>query len=351
MARIIACFGLGEPKYSGAKSIVRALRRLGHEVLTCGASYSYMGSCDVADIPMPDKPPLEEAYTYDEVLGRVSGSVDLVIQIEPHFALIGRRPTGLRSLYYIADPHRSGIWNWKFAQMGSFTHLVCSQKRYERMFWDLGARVTTIAFGFDSERLDRNGSNEPRCAFAFCGQTGIANMQYPYEDEIGRYATHPPQNLPNGRERYAFQGGYDYAERAELLIQLSQVFELRMYDRVSDENYQKVLQAGVVGFSRSLIYDHTYRLEELAAAGRLPISDFIEGQDELIPGIPQYHTFNMKPWLGNFHFEVKEAMQLISYWLSHDRERNSLEKKIRNYVWENNTWDHRVKSILNFAMN
>lgn len=344
--KIICCFGLGEQTYSGAKSIVRALRWLGHDVLTCGPSYSYMGSDDIADLPVPDKS-FPEEYTYREVLGLAPEGYSTILQLSPHFSLIGEKPKGIKSAYWIFDAHTGAAAWWRMAKNGSFDWIFCAQPGYMSCFREFSP--IKMCFGFDEERLNPDLETEPRCDIAFSGEHGLSMMEYPHEDDIGRYAIDVPRDLPTDHTRFKFwqHGGYDYAPRGEMLRYFCKMYDVRIYERADDgEKYQRILQAGRVAWNHSLLGDFTYRVMEAAACGRVPICDKVLGQSQMMPEIPEYPRLLFSPLFENFQFQVKEAALVIDRFLKNEPRRSELAESLKNHTWRYNRWIDRVARVV-----
>lgn len=349
--RVLCCFGQGEPDFSSARGIVHGLKMLGHDVLTCGPPYWNRGAdCDLS---VPDKS-FPETYRYEEILNQISGKVDLVLQLEPHFFFAGPKPPEIVSAYYFTDPHRGGEMWYKMAIQGKFNHVFVGQKYFLPLFSDLPAKVHYLPVGFDERRFpqeDPYWQKEPECDVIFVGQTGLAGMTYLYQDDVGRYAIVTP-NI-HGPEKFAFgfHPGFDYAERGELLSRLCLDFTCRIYDAIWDTpNYFRALRKGTIGFHCSLLHDLSIRCLEIMAAGRLLITDEVEDIEEILSAddFPRWSTYRLyhKPFFQNFDLSYKELHRMISYWLLHDKERENLASLAKEHVWQGHSWQHRAQSIL-----
>lgn len=339
--------GCGEPQYSTNASLIAAFKALGCEVWVCGPGY--WDRC-FADAEMPDRP-YPERYTYREVLDLCPWSPDLILQIEPHFFLSGPKPQGVKSGFLFTDPHRGGAMQYQMAKEGHFDYVFVGQKYFLPLFFDVAPRVYSLPVGFDSRRIQRDHSQTPLVDISFCGQTGIAFMEYLYEDDIGRYATHPPARLPAGPERYKFSihPGYDYAERAEMLIRLCRDFSVRMYEPILyNERYQQTLQVGVVGFHRSLLKDISIRCFEVMAAGRVLITDRVPFQEELFQDSYHCLTYDtyFKPFFQNFDLEYEQVAAQVRQILRSSDKGGSLALRGQDWVWQGHTWKHRAQTLL-----
>lgn len=314
MAKILYCSGGGENPFASNIGLAYGLRRAGHDVVWVGPAYN--GMCN-ADIEIEDREH-PELYTYTEVLSLVAPwKPDFILVVEPHFFLHGDKPEGIKSVYYILDPHRGYTLHKYAIKVGNYDKVITTDSKYAvgDIYGVSGDSFYILRQAVDPRRFTTYRSvSEVKCTISFVGQTGIANMEYPYEDECGRYATHPPKSLPSGIERYEFHkdGILDYAERAELLIRLCSMFNVRMYTGVYGEGFERAIQNGLIGFNRSLNGDLGMRPYEVLAAGRMLVSDrrpYLYKPD--VDTYEAYSTFNIKPFLPNFEVEFNSVVFAI----------------------------------------
>ena len=355
MSRILVCSGMGEPEVSTNKSFIAALGFLGHEIITCGPPY--WGRGENCDIPVPDKP-FPETYKYENILSLVSGKVDLILQLEPHFYLCDKKPPEIKSAYYLTDPHRGGHAYYRLAKEGSFDALFIGQKHFLSLFDDLPCRAYYLPVAFDPRRFDHAPLSDPVCDIAFCGQSGIGGLTYDFQDELGRYATSIRSLRTWDSGRYEFGAPtFDYSERAEILLRLMQDFHVRIYEPLYDERYGKATQKGAIGFQRSLLNDISIRCYEIMAAGRMLVTDCIpdldewfgdEVNDELPCAL--YDSY-YKVFTANFDLEMAQISKLVRYYLNHHTERELLAARARAMVWEKHRWQDRANALLSVALN
>ena len=350
--KIVIATGMGEPEFSSNKGLIHAFKTLGHDVLTCGPPYWNRGYD--ADIPLEDKAH-PELYSYEMVLGKAPWQPDLVLNIEPHCFLSGTKPHGIKSAFCATDQHRAGEFYHRVASQGSFDYLFIGQPYFAPLYRDIpNALIYILPPAFDDRRFIRGLSTPPKADISFVGQTGIAGMEFPYEDDVGRYAKNPPVGLPTDTRRYAFSGhpGFDYCERAEILIRLCKDFNVRMYDQVWDPvKFQKAIQSGVIGFNRSLLNDISIRNFEVMAARRLLIKDDPGGWfSENGFHSPAYKSY-FKPFFLNFDLDYKEIYQKIKRALEYAHLREEMAEHDFNLVWEKHTWRHRAQTLLSCIFN
>lgn len=354
MSRLLICTGGGEPAYSTNQSFVYALRSLGHDVLVCGPGY---WGRNFANVPVPDQP-FPERYLYEEILEKTAFSGDLILQLEPHFYLYGKKPPKMRSAYLVTDPHRGGEAYYRLAKEGSFDALFIGQKHFLPLFDDLPCHTQYLPVAFDPRRFDHAPLSDPVCDIAFCGQSGIGGLTYDYQDELGRYATAVRSLRTWDSGRYEFNAPtFDYSERAEILLRLMQDFHVRIYEPLYDERYMKAIQKGVLGFQRSLLNDISIRCYEIMAAGRLLVTDRIPGLDEWFgdevnDDLPcaLYDSY-YKVFTANFDLEYKKIYKLIKNYLDDDTEREYFAARARQTVWGEHRWQARAKTLLEIVLN
>ena len=353
MATILVCTGMGEPQGCSNMGLIYGFRKLGHDVITCGPPYWDRGYD--ADIVMEDKT-FPEQYSYEEVLAKIGNRhVDLILQIEPHFFLVGPKPPEIISVYFFTDAHTNGIYWKQAASWGEFNRVFCCQKNYLPFFQDIPG-IRYLPVGFDERRfppLDNIGEtlfHNPLVDITFVGYSGIANLQFPKRNFAGAYTINVG-NLPDGVGRYASHAPtYDYAERAEMLIRLSKDFRVRIYNNVWETPHlQHAILSGAIGFNRSLLKDTNIRNFEIMAAGRLLVTDKILYQDELFRDGVHCLTYPTwyKPFTQNFDLEYEYVRNLICDVLDDMPRYEIITKQAKDLVWRFHTWTHRAQSILN----
>lgn len=347
--KVLCCFGQGEPEFSSARGIVHGLKMLGHDVLACGPPYWDRGHD--ADIVFDDRD-FPESYSYSEVLERAPWQPDLILQCEPHFYFHGPKPSEITSAYYFTDPHRGGAMWHKMAIQGDFDHVFVGQKYFLTLFLDLPSKVHYLPIGFDERRfpqVDEYWQEDPNVEVVFIGQTGLADMEYPYEDRIGWYAPRTPKIHDHKKFAFGFHPGFDYAERGELLFRLCRDFDVRFYNNVWDTpNYFRALRTGAIGFNRSLLKDVSIRCLEILRSGRLLITDHVPHQEELFQDSIHCRTYNTwyKPFFENYTLEYKMVYDHIKFYLNHDDLREEIADQGRRCAENFHTWTARAKTML-----
>ena len=348
MAKLLILTGMGEPECSSTKGLIHAFRDLGHEVCTAGPPY--WGRGDDADIPLPDRPH-PELYTYEEVLSLAPWSPDLFLDIEPHAYVSGKKPPALVSAFLATDAHRAGELYERMLREGQYAFFFNGQHNYLPFFSPLPLKQAWLPPAFDMRRFDHTLNADPSVDIAFVGQTGIANMEYPHRDENGCYATGPPRTLSTDYRRFAFHGhmGFDYAARADLLINLCRDFRVRLYADVWEPlKFQRALQTGRIGFNCSLIQDLSIRCFEVMAAHRFLVTDDV-GVGDWLPPHATYRTL-YNPLFANFRLAYQEVKRIIRSLLERtDRER--VAQEAYEQTWKRHTWHYRARQLLEIALN
>lgn len=347
--KIALLTGCGEPAFSSNQGLIHAFRVLGHEVIVLGPRYweRFLG-----DVELPDKKH-PELYSYSEVLEKLPWNPNVIGCLEPHGFLTGPKPPELKSFFFLTDPHAAGHTYHKIAEEGNFNVVFCGQPYFTPLFLDIpNTRAVTLPCGFDERRFPVEDVGSA-CDISLVGFTGIANMEYPYEDGRGKYATHPPQNLPQDYRRYASHPtpSYDYAERAEILIRLCNDFDVRMYQTWKTPQFQCAIQSGEIGFNCSLLNDVGIRCFETLAAGRLLLTDEVPTLHETLGG-HGYVTYRkrFRPFYQNFDLDYQEIYQSARWWLGHDNAREEEAKLGKDRAWKHYSWTVRAKSLIE-AMN
>lgn len=349
--KIVILSGAGEPSYSSNKAISHALRVLGHDVVFIGPGYFDRYE---ADILLPDRLHIEY-YSFEEILSRVSWQPDLILNVEPHAFLCGPKPPEIKSVFYATDAHRAGSLYYEVARQGTFDHVFLAQKYFLPLFTDLPCQVHYLPVGFDERRFPLDREVNPVVDISFVGQTGLAKVVYEYRDHVGNYATITPEIY--GLSRYAFSvhPGFDYSERAELLFRLCRDFQVRIYESVWDTpQYMQALQKGAIGFNCSLLHDLSIRCLEIAGAGQFLVTDDVEDVVEIFTTpksekrelLCAVYSLHYKPFFPNFDLDYKEVYKTIKYWLDHGQDREDLEDRAREHVWNHHTWRHRAQKLL-----
>ena len=347
MSKLLILSGAGEPSYSSNKALTHAFRSLGHDVIFMGPGYFDRYEADILlpDIPYP------ELYSYDMVLEKSPWQPDLLLNISPHAFLTGIKPPEIKSCLYTTDPHREGEFIYRIAAQGSYNFLFLGQRHFMEPFYSLESKSITVEYlpvGFDERRFPEDAMrDDPVCSVVFVGQTGLSGLNFPNEDECGRYTTTTPElSIP---QRYAFSGhpGYDYAERGELLYRLCKIFDVRIYDQVWETpKYCKALRKGALGFNCSLLQDISIRILESSAAGRLVVTDTVPGLAKLMAHHYIPYSLRWKPFFPNFNLDVQLICEQIEYWLNNDRGREVMAKNAKEHVWANHSWRCRAQELL-----
>lgn len=356
--KICLLTGASEPEFSTNGGVRHGLKKLGHEVWTVGPAYSYGGKPinKIADVELPDRPHIEY-YAYDEVLKTCPWTPDFFLCVEPHGYFNGHH--FIPSAFYATDQHRAGSLYTKVLREGNYDIQFIGQPNYFNLLKGFAKESHIVLPGFDERRFEKGPDGDvemwlgnPIVDVSFIGQTGIAEMVYPYHDGMGTYATEAPLNLPtNPMKRYQFANSYsfDYAERAEYLIRLSRDFSVRMYTDVwKSEHFRWALQAGRVGFNHSILHDISIRCFEVMAAGRWLITDnvspYVEGF--LKDGINcNLYDSPYKVFFGNFDIAYYRLATMIEWALSRPFDLGEAEQ-LRRDAFSKHTWTKRAEKMV-----
>ena len=353
--KLLICSGMGEHDFSSNHALIWAFRQLGCEVVSCGSRYNNQGQ---PDIEVTDKP-FPETWTYQEILELCPWTPDFILQIVPHFYLTGLKPKGMKSGFYCTDQHATGMMFKRGAEWGNFDFLFIGQPAYRDFFLNLAPVVKIILPAFDERRFNRKINIEPRFQISFCGMSGLALLKEHWaspdgEDEAGKYITNLKDRLSNDSRKYEMSWipSYDYASRGELLYRLSQDFSVRICQALWDLRLQSGIQSGCIGFNRSLNNDISIRNYEVAASGRLLVTDNVRGMGYEPFGGPYphgvflYESGLFQPFYENFDIEYSHCAKEVERALKNAKEQPEWALESQEDVFANHTWKNRAESIL-----
>jgi len=283
--KILIAMGRTEPDFTTGKCLIRAFKELGHDVCTVGPLYGHTDlTQDItenqtelkADIDVSDKA-YPETYTYKEILDQAPWTPDFVLQIEPHFYFVGDKPKDINSYYWVLDPHRGGVGHRNMAKAGSFTAIFIAQKFFVEPY----ARFADCYFipqAVDLSRVDHDPKIEIECDIAFLGELGVKQDDIKF-DKMDSEGFEYTNKLSKDLKMWSSYG--EYAERFQLIANLAEYYDVRIYKKQSGQNYGKILQKGRIGFHRSLFNDIAIRVFETMVCKRALITDRVPFIDTL----------------------------------------------------------------------
>lgn len=342
---------------TSGESLKRAFETLGHKVFTCGPKLGnfdgeLLSDCDIKvyDRPHPER------YFYEEIMGKVKEKglhLDLILQLDPHFYLVGQPPKDIPAAYYLVDIHRGGRGFRDLAIEGNFNFLFLAHKYFERHFLRHGIKPIWLPRAFDDTYVREYPEIKEECDISFCGETGISSEIldfFYYDAEVGAaYHEGPFPDVPPEKRYRSWQNrSMEYAERAELLIRLSREYKTRIYEFTFGPSYAKAICRGKIGFNRSLWKDSALRNFEVMACNRLLITDELPYQEDLFRDGVHCRTYRnyYRPQFPNFDLDFEEAKFLLDYYLSHDEARKELALAGRDHVFSKHTFRHRAEKIM-----
>lgn len=350
-------YGVGT---SSGDSVARALKALGHEVVTCGPRYGNYNAplSDGHDIPVLDKRMHPETYTYNEILNRMDKKPDLIFQIDSHFYFVGEKPD-IPCVYWIHDVHRTGDTFRKMAVIGKFDHVFIAQKYYMPIYQRAGLNCHYLPFGYDDLLVQEQKNIQPVCDIVFAGSTGILNnlnhitttdKATCLDRDLDVYYYNFKGHLISDPEmKYAAweNNSLEYADRAELLLRLSQDFNVRVYYPDQLDKYSKMISKGILGFHCSLRRDITLRTFEVPACNRLLLTDEIPYLDELMEHKKHLITYRkyFQPQFASFDMDYEEVKDFVIYYLKHEEERKQISLEGMNWVKSQHTFKHRMQAM------
>lgn len=344
--------------------MINAFKTLGHNVIACGPhGENYDGIClSKHDIPLYDKRDKPEYWSYQEILARVKEKygdikLDFILQIEPNFYLCGEKPKDIPCFYYFTDFHRGGSTIIQAAQKGQFDHIFTALDWAIPYFEANGFKreqLSWLPIAFDFTRIPEGLYRiEPECDIVFLGTTGVAmgvEKVGEYDKKLEfHYTTTFIEPDKHGTKKYmgAENLSFEYAERAEYLIRLSEDFKVRIYDRCDPPQYWQALRKGKIGFNCSLRYDICTRVFEIPAAGRLLCTDYLPMLGQVL-GTRYYLSYETRfqPQFANFDLDYQRLKATIfEALITYEENQNEiLETQI--WVQRNHSYFNRAKDII-----
>ncbi len=333
--RIVVLTGVGETEFSSNICLARALRAVGHDVWIIGPNYhntygKQVEQAKEADVVLKDVP-YPHFYPYRDVLEVSPWTPDVIFAIDPRGALCGEKPKGIVSCFYSTDQHRAGELHMRLIKEGSYDIVFIGQGAYFPFFAGSAPIVEILWPAVEASRFPSDIRDEPVCDIVFVGHSGIASTERFMEGQ--RYSGLPPS--------------YDYAERAEFLLRLSNDFDVRIYSDIwKTPDFCQTLQQGRIGFNRSILHDCSIRNFEVMAAGRVLVADdFLLDYSAFIPTnktawvlFPSLY----RPFYPNFDIEYAYVKGIVTELLENRQERENMGFKARNFALECHTWGTRA---------
>lgn len=347
---ILICSGFGEPHYTTSKSLISAFKSIPSvNVTTCGPMYG--DEKDAPDIVLEDKP-FPEMYCYAEVLDHCTKKPNLIIQVEPHFYLYDKRKTDPISVCWVLDTHRGAKHLIELPKLGSFDYLFVAHKYYIPLFQDADLNAYWLPQAFNDKYIPSDLMHMSECDIVFIGETGINDFEsnLDHEDDIGMYANKIVKHKDDFF-KFGFNQSYEYAERAEMLYRLCNDFDVRIYSKITDESYAKVLKQGRIVFNRSLGNDINIRCYEAMASNRLLVTNDIYSQNELFQDRIHCRTYRtyFSPLFSNFDVEYLKVYKIMQYYLTFKEELYSIAQQGYDHIRRYHTFKERAKEILNIV--
>lgn len=104
------------------------------------------------------------------------------------------------------------------------------------------------------------------------------------------------------------------------------------------EDYVREMQSSKICFNQSISYDINAKYFEILASGSFMLTNYNENFHKFV----DYNQNIGKMFYHNFD----ELSEKIEYYLTHDEEREKIASDVKNYIYENHTWENRAKLIL-----
>lgn len=412
--KILLC-GICEPLVSTINHYIDAFRREGHELVTCGPVQG-LSSGNVTDpnasdwiynntafnqpwvrkyqynIPVHDRP-YPNYYGYKEILDRCPWKPELIVQVEPHFFFSGSRSDrgNIPVAYLTFDNHRGPLVHLEAFRKGEVDRIFINNLHFMRPYTDsLGAdKVTWLPVAANPVLHHPCPDVSEECDISWIGNPGWMNSGPDYDkwlDKTGVRSQQPhndrrfflwhdesvepdwqkqmdyaesPDNIPTRLgdaapwEKYNGWEHREYIERAEHLYRLFRDFKMRVYCAIVLQNYSRAIARGRIGFNNSLGNDINMKLFEYASAGKMMVTDYVEGLDQLMPSGAGW-IYYKKYYQGdnvNFNLDYAEVRGTVDLYLKHEDQRREIAKRGMEHVLKYHTYQMRVKKILEVMFN
>lgn len=355
MRILIANTEFEDREYSSSLSLIKAFRDIGHEVITCGAKLgNFEGEMSSKkNVKVYDSRVHPEIYSYDQILQQCSKIPDLILQVDPHFYFVGKKPKSIKSAYYIVDVHRGAEIFRKMAVEGNFDYIFIAQKYFMSHFERIGLNCYWLPRAYNDDYIKEYEDIDIECDISFCGENGLHDMLNTFNkfDEKIQLSYHDSNYdlvSPEFRYRSWVNHTMEYAERAEILTRLSRDFNLRVYNKSYGPKYAQAICRGKIVVNHSLWKDSALRNFEVLACNRFLISDYLPFQEELLLDKIHYRSYNQyfRSFLQNFDLEYEEIKALVEYYLHNKDERKQIIQQGNEFVKKYHTFKHRAQTII-----
>ena len=132
----------------------------------------------------------------------------------------------------------------------------------------------------------------------------------------------------------------DYPERVKLLENLSKKFNVRVFNKLYGEEMIKIVNQAKIVFNKTYGGDLNFRIFEVLSCGTFLITDRIGNGLQDLFGDGKHLAMYDNP---------RELEDKVSYYLTHDREREEIASNGQKEVRDKHTFYHRAKTMLDDA--
>ena len=104
------------------------------------------------------------------------------------------------------------------------------------------------------------------------------------------------------------------------------------------QDYIKEMQSSKICFNQSMSYDINSKYFEILSSGSFMLTNYNE----------YFHQFlDMNPDIEKmFYYSEEDLGEKIKYYLENEEERESIAKRVFEYIYENHTYDNRAQLII-----
>lgn len=103
-------------------------------------------------------------------------------------------------------------------------------------------------------------------------------------------------------------------------------------------DYVREMQSSKICFNQSMSYDINAKYFEILSSGTFMLTNYNE----------YFHQFvDLNEDIGKmFYYDEDDLGRKIEYYLNNDDERESIAKRVYDYIYDNHTWENRAKLII-----
>lgn len=103
-------------------------------------------------------------------------------------------------------------------------------------------------------------------------------------------------------------------------------------------DYVREMQSSKICFNQSISYDINAKYFEILASGSFMLTNYNENFHKFV-------DYN-KDIEKMFYYSIEDLSEKIDYYLKNDDEREIIASRVKDFIYQNHTWENRAKLIL-----